>query len=129
MKLAFCGDIFPANLHYTIGYGVASRFVLHKGKPWVKHIKKFFQNVDVVFGNLESPLIYNSDHPELTCFAGSEDFAYFLKQIGISIVSIANNHILEHGLPGFNSTKEILQKNGIKYVGDFQNGKPHIVIF
>lgn len=127
VKITFVGDIFPANLHYTIGFGVASEFYKHRGKPWVAQLQSFFKDNDIVFGNLESPLIDDELFTTTNCFAGSYEFAPFLKQIGVNIVSIANNHILEQGLEGFQSTIDYLEKNQIHYVGKITNGASNIV--
>lgn len=39
------------------------------------------------------------------------------KSLGIDLLSIANNHILDHGAQGFNSTVSTLKDAGIAYVG------------
>ena len=40
-----------------------------------------------------------------------------VKALGIDIVTLANNHIMDQGISGFKSTIDILNKAGIKYVG------------
>ncbi len=127
IKITFVGDIFPANLHYTIGFGVASEFYKHRGKPWVAQLQSFLKENDFVFGNLESPLIDNELFTTNNCFAGNYEFANFLKQIGINIVSIANNHILEQGAEGFYSTIKYLENNQIYYTGKKINETSNIV--
>ena len=126
--ISFVGDLFPANMGYNNGFGVGSSFLKHHGDIWEENIKKIFDNSDLVFANLESPLIYNSEIVDKKTFAGDSIFANFLKKNKIEIVSIANNHILEHGIEGFNSTCEILEKNLIKYIGVFNNNTSNIQI-
>jgi hypothetical protein len=36
LKLSFVGDIFPENLGYNAGFGVASKYIEHKGNIWNK---------------------------------------------------------------------------------------------
>lgn len=129
VKITFLGDIFPANLHYTIGFGVASQFAKHNGAPWIKTIRDYLYDSNIVFGNLESPLIGKFKKPEETSFAGDISFANFLKKIGINILSVANNHILEQGKEGFFSTIKALENQCIKYIGKYENGTSNIEIF
>lgn len=128
LNLVFVGDIFPANLKYNIGFGVASQFAYKKGECWLNILKQYFIKADIYFGNLESPLVDKEKKPEDRSFAGCRDFALLLKKMGIDIVSIANNHILEQGIEGFFSTKESLKDNKIRYVGDFVNNTSNVEI-
>ena len=116
-KLALVGDIFPANLGYNSGFGVASKFLRHNGLIWEDNLKNILNDTDLVFGNLESPLVCEKEYSDNNNFAGHSSFAKFLKRNKIEIVSIANNHILEQGIDGFKSTCEILEKNKIKCIG------------
>lgn len=104
MKLTIIGDIFPANLGYNAGFGVASQFINHKGEPWKKSINELLFGADIVFGNLESPLLKDKKYCDQNNFCGVANFVDFLNEYKIKIVSIANNHILEQGIEGFNST-------------------------
>lgn len=116
MKVTFVGDIFPANLPYHNGFGIASEFNRHKGFPWIESIRNFFDGSDFVIGNLESPLV-SDENFHLDSFAGSKHFAQFLKDSGINALSIANNHILEKGLHGFTSTIDALEDSDIIVIG------------
>lgn len=115
--ISFVGDIFPANMGYNSGFGVGSSFLKHYGEIWKKNINSIFRNSDLVFANLESPLIYDSIFVDKETFAGYYGFAEFMKKNKIGIVSIANNHILEQGIEGLKTTCEILKNNSIKFVG------------
>ena len=117
IKLKFVGDFFPANLPEHIEQGIAGKFAQHKGLPWTERMKDFFKDADYSFANLESPLLNDSDFASKTIFAGSPDFGKFLNDIGINVVSIANNHILEHGDHGFQSTLNTLQKYKVEVIG------------
>ncbi len=39
------------------------------------------------------------------------------KALGVNLFTLANNHIMDHGVEGFNSTRNILDEAGILYVG------------
>lgn len=40
-----------------------------------------------------------------------------IKALGVDLLSVANNHIVDYGAAGFNRTIEILNHNGINFVG------------
>lgn len=128
VNLTIAGDLFPANLPDTIGYGIASQFLIHRGSPWSEVLARFFTDSDISFANLESPLIEDKEMASNTCFAGNYEFTSILNKIGINIVSIANNHILEQGTHGFFSTIKHLEKNDIKYIGKNVDDNSNIVI-
>ena len=92
------------------------------------------KDVDVVFGNLETPLTtfeekviwdfskYGWDGRAKSIFLkGSPLAAIGLKNAGFKVVSIANNHILDYGIRGLSETVTVLQKNGIMPVGFGRN--------
>lgn len=73
---------------------------------------------DLCFGNLEAPLTVPLNHlRELKPFEGGEEFARVLAESGINVVTVANNHILEHGRSGFDSTLRFLARNGVAAAG------------
>ncbi|WP_102348320.1 CapA family protein [Bacillus sp. Marseille-P3661] len=54
-----------------------------------------------------------------------------IKALNPSLITLANNHILDHGIEGLNSTVKVLTKNNIPYVGVGENlntaSKPYIL--
>ena len=129
IELTFVGDIFPANLDSTIGFGIASELYRHNGHPWEKSIKEITQDSDFVFGNLESPLSFDENEATTISFLGSYKFAAFLKECGFSVLSVANNHILEKGEKGFIETINILNNANIEPVGFQKKYNSNLVIF
>jgi len=87
-------------------------------------IGQFLRGVDVIFGNLEGPIVNNP--PEFP--ANSLKFAFNPEVIkGVSwcnfnLFSLANNHTLDMGKEGLEETKEWLKKYGINFVGDPLSG-------
>ncbi|MCK4424513.1 CapA family protein [Candidatus Bathyarchaeota archaeon] len=92
------------------------------------------KDVDVVFGNLETPLttcqkkvIWDFSKygwrgtSKLIFLKGSPKVAIGLKNAGFNVVSIANNHILDYGIKGLSDTLVVLHKNGILPVGFGRN--------
>ena len=81
-------------------------------------IVKLLYSADVTIANLENPLLDNGVPVcnKLT-LRGSVEWARVLKQAGINIVSLANNHMMDFGPAGLFDTMQALEKVGIQYVG------------
>lgn len=120
-KISFIGDTFLANLHYTIGYGVGSYLYnsLLKISPSTKDL--LFPKSKFVIANLESPLFfYNHHEVDKNCFSGWVEYTRVLANLGIKVVNIANNHIMDYGLEGYKRTLAALDQENILYTGDIQ---------
>lgn len=128
ITLSLVGDIFPANLPINVGLGVAARFSQDSVKRWEERVAPLFADSNIVFGNLEAPLIRNGEQAVAGTFAGEDRFARVLAASGVDIVSIANNHILEQGADGFESTLRILNDSGIDATGLCEGGISNIVV-
>jgi len=80
-----------------------------------------FKKSNISFLNLEGPIspepIDDNIEPDNLIFNFPPQTPDALKFINIGAVSLANNHTLNAGAAGFAATKEILDKNSIKYVG------------
>jgi poly-gamma-glutamate synthesis protein (capsule biosynthesis protein) len=118
MNITLLGDIFPGNLHYTVGDGVANKFPKRDYSEWCRKISVFTKGADVTICNLEAPLLNYKDNPRNGMFMGELRFADFLNESNIKLVNIANNHIYEHGKYGFECTVNKLKGVGINYIGD-----------
>lgn len=82
-----------------------------------------FEAADLVFLNLECPLV---SEPTPTKKIGpnlsaSIDCVRGLKEIGVDVVGLANNHIMDHGPRGLHSTISALRAHGINCVGAGDN--------
>lgn len=85
-----------------------------------RKINRFTNGVDIVFGNLEGPIVKNPpDFPDRSLkFAFSKDTVEGLAFGNFSLLSLANNHILNTGENGQKETREFLEKGNIDSVGD-----------
>lgn len=73
---------------------------------------------DIVIGNLENPLVDNGVAIANKCvLRGTTAWAKRLKGVGFDILSLANNHMMDFGTEGLNSTIEVLKTKEIQYVG------------
>jgi hypothetical protein len=82
-----------------------------------------FAPFDHIVANLESPLVHQNEQavPGKCTLRGDIGWADVLKNAGINLVSIANNHMMDYGTQGLLSTIEALNKAGILYVGAGRN--------
>jgi gamma-polyglutamate biosynthesis protein CapA len=78
----------------------------------------FYGEADLVFGNLEGPIKGEGyRHQTAMRFGFHEDTAEFLKQYGFNILSITNNHSIDQGWDGRESTITALEEQGIAWCG------------
>jgi poly-gamma-glutamate capsule biosynthesis protein CapA/YwtB (metallophosphatase superfamily) len=80
-------------------------------------------SVDLFIANLECPLI-EKETPILKCgptLGAPVVCVNGLSAMGIDIVGLANNHIMDHGRQGLQSTLAALEREGIGYVGAGKN--------
>jgi poly-gamma-glutamate capsule biosynthesis protein CapA/YwtB (metallophosphatase superfamily) len=87
-------------------------------------VKDAFQGSDIVFGNLEGPLVDEGittkcKTPGKTCYAFKTPTRYvaYLREAGFTILNIANNHASDFGTDGIESTLRALCGAGIQYIG------------
>lgn len=84
-----------------------------------ENISNFLSSSDLVFVNLESPIVENCPIIEGGYkFCTLPKIAQGLKTSGINVVNIANNHTYNFGREGFEETKKHLESFGVSYVGD-----------
>jgi poly-gamma-glutamate synthesis protein (capsule biosynthesis protein) len=79
---------------------------------------RFFKGADIFFANLEGPIYKEGFSSETSMIFGfNEDTAPLLAKMGFSVLSIANNHILNQGWEGVSSTITALNNAGIGACG------------
>jgi poly-gamma-glutamate capsule biosynthesis protein CapA/YwtB (metallophosphatase superfamily) len=92
-------------------------------KDFFRDVKPYLQGRDIVFGNLEGPLTDRGAPTKDTstgrsfCFRTPPSYGEVLKDAGINIVSLANNHAMDYGPQGRAQTEEVLGALGILHTG------------
>jgi len=77
-----------------------------------------FKNSDIAFANLEGPASdQGTNKNNLYSFRMDPDVIPTLEGAGLSILSVANNHIGDWGIPAFTDTLARLQENELQYTG------------
>lgn len=102
------GDIIPAR-------SVNFKTVTMNNFNWpYEKTADVLKSADLTFVNLESPLIDNCPLAnEGMIFCGDKRNVQGLLFAGVDVANLANNHILNYGEQGLNSTIDLLSKSGI----------------
>ncbi len=91
---------------------------------------EFFKNTDVVFGNLEGPIKgHGRSGGTSMVFAFNEDISDFLKKYNFNLVSLANNHAVDAGWSGRDTTIDALNKSGVDWCGHPSEADPSSVYY
>lgn len=113
VTMAFGGDIM---LDRGVRYSVVKNFN-NDYSALFKNVD-IFKNSDIAFANMEGTASdQGSDIHNLYSFRMDPDIIPTLKGAGVSILSVANNHIGDWGLPAYIDTLSRLKENEIQYTG------------
>jgi hypothetical protein len=83
-----------------------------------REVEPVFNQSDLVIGNLESPLVKKGTPVPGKCtLKGDPAWAEIMKASGLHFLSLANNHLMDFGVEGLQSTLRVLKKAGIKFAG------------
>jgi poly-gamma-glutamate synthesis protein (capsule biosynthesis protein) len=120
VSIAAVGDIMLGDSFFYIGRGVRGTLERDRNVHPFEHVKETLSTSDVVVGNLESVL---SDVGRRSLYLGSiqyrgkREYVKYLEDAHFSVLSLANNHSLEHGLAPMLETVRVLREAGIMPVG------------
>ena len=117
-NISVIGDIMCHNSQYNDAYkngGYDFSYVFEDIKPYI-------ENSDIAIGNLETTFAGSQKgYSNYPTFNTPEILAQDLKEIGIDILSTANNHSLDTGYSGIESTINYLDEAGIAHTGTFKS--------
>lgn len=83
-----------------------------------REIRQALASKDILFGNLETVLSSHGKEAEkAVVLYASPDRVNYLKEVAFDILNVANNHIMDLGVEGFNETLEVLNKNALSFIG------------
>ena len=115
-KILICGDFCPI--------GEIESLSLNKEHEKIfGGFTKHTSDADLSIVNLECPLTDNNT-PDIKfgpVLKASTKTIESLKHANFDLVTLANNHIMDHGPEGLNTTLDVCKKNGIQYVGAGSN--------
>ncbi|MDT7041560.1 CapA family protein [Candidatus Nitronereus thalassa] len=91
------------------------------GDVLFSEVTPLFQDSDIVFGNLESPLVKDSLSTKM--FAAPLMGAELLQRAGFSLMHLANNHVSEYGQEGLSKTLHAVCSKGLVPLGAGDDAK------
>lgn len=115
--LCFSGDVCASDSAYTTAYWKSNGEDITKciDETMVSHM----QSADICFVNNEFPYSLRGSaipYKDYT-YRGNPENVKILKDLGVDIVSLANNHMFDYGEEALLDTLETLDNAGIKRVG------------
>lgn len=116
--LTFVGDCTLGSLpsQYNAGLGLVQTVGKDYGYPFCS-VLQYFTGDDATFVNLEGPLTDEGYPAEKTyAFRGPAEFINILTENSVDMVSLANNHTMDYGQVGYDSTCSLLEGAEIPYV-------------
>ncbi len=138
--LLFLGDTsFGENYQLVLKSQGKGNVLEIKGYDYtIAKFKQILSEASLVIGNLETPI---TDRP-YSPLAGKKRYIHFgdvqgtlntLKNNRFNLLSLANNHAMDYGMPGLTQTIELTQKNGIETCGagatEKEAAKPYMHTF
>ena len=120
INMAVIGDIMCHTTNFQDAYNSETK--TYDFSYVFSDIENYIQNADIAIGNLETTFageeIGYSGYPT---FNTPEQLAQNIKDLGIDVVSTANNHSLDKRYAGLVSTLDELDKAGITHTGTYRS--------
>lgn len=114
MRVHFLGDIM-------LGRGLERIVRKNTKKQFVESINNILPKEHICIANLEAPFtsggVINSSKDSHLTFKIAPHYVSFLNEIGISVATLANNHISDYGKVGISNTISTLKEAKIKSTG------------
>ena len=126
VKLVAVGDVTLGDHPVCFGHGVSSTIDRNGFDFLIRKIKHELSDADILFGNLETVLtteVGDGKRMDAAEFRGKSSYAKDLAHTGFNVMSVANNHAMQHGVNAFNETVHALNENNISPVGIAVDGE------
>src|SRR5699024_1586655 len=118
VTLTAVGDIL---MHGRV-YGGLKKTSGYNFNRQLQNVNGLLGETDITIANLESIIAGNevglSSFPK---FNGPVEIGYTLKEMGVNLVTIANNHVLDRGEEGLLKSIENLEEIGLEYDGAYKS--------
>lgn len=116
IHMSVIGDIMSHSSNFKNAYNSSSKD--YDFSNTFKNITNYIQNADIAIGNLETTFAGKSrGYSGYPTFNTPEVLGQNLKDLGIDVLSTANNHCMDKGYSGLESTLNFLDKFGISHTG------------
>jgi len=105
-------------------YPSASYLPPDDGKDILAPVKDILLEADLTFGNMEGTILSDSGDVKkcgnpAVCYAfkSPDHYISYFKEAGFDVLSLANNHSGDFGVPGKTNTVRLLKENAIEFAG------------
>jgi poly-gamma-glutamate capsule biosynthesis protein CapA/YwtB (metallophosphatase superfamily) len=116
-RISVVGDLMCHSVQFNYARVEKDSFDFN---PVYREVKKYFEQSDFVFGNLETVTAGKSKgysgYPFFNC---PDDYITALHNAGFNLITTSNNHSLDQGEAGLLRTISVLKKNHLLYNGTF----------
>lgn len=117
-RLLFAGDVM-AHMPQVVAAHRNSRSGRYDFSRQFEYVKPLFAAADRVIVNLETTLSPDGPYTGYPAFRTPADLARTLRDAGVDIAVLANNHCCDRGIRGIRSTLAALDDVGIRHTGAF----------
>lgn len=121
IKIVSVGDIMMHDIQISGGYNQQTQS--YKYDYMFDKVKSYVADGDITVGNLELTMAgeENGGYTGYPCFNSPDSLAAALKNIGIDVLTTANNHSLDRRYNGVVNTIKVLDNLGIAHTGTFES--------
>lgn len=131
ISIAAVGDIMLGDHPVCFGHGIRSTIRRQGFEFMIRDAVQEMLGHDLVFGNLECVLsdVDAAEDKVLTRseLRGDKKAVGLLQACGFNVVSVANNHMLQHGIGAFRETVDWLAAHQIQSVGLYEEGRSNVI--
>lgn len=118
ISMAVIGDIMCHNSQYDDAF----RNGVYDFSYVFEDVKPYIESADIAIGNLETTFAgKEKGYSSYPTFNTPEELAKDLKELGIDVLSTANNHSLDKGYSGIESTIDYLDIEEISHMGTYKS--------
>lgn len=118
LRLLFVGDIMSHKPQVEAAWNGKQK--KHDFKPVFDAVSSYFKGADLVIGNLETTF-GGEPYTGYPTFSSPDILASDLRNIGVDILTTANNHTCDRGNKGVIRTLNVLDRVGIRTTGSFRS--------
>lgn len=116
--LSVCGDVMSHMPQTNAAYNAETGE--YDYTECLKYAKEWLIDTDYAVANLETTL-GGEPYSGYPMFSTPDGLAYSLKEIGIDLLSTANNHCMDTGFSGLCRTLDTLDAAGLAHVGTYRS--------
>lgn len=116
INMVATGDVMCHTTNFNAAYNIETKE--YDFTPVFTNVAKYISKADIAIGNLETTFAgEDRGYTGYPTFNSPAALGYALKNIGIDVLSTANNHSLDKRYQGVVSTLDTLDEIGIAHVG------------